>query len=144
MAPNVNQGYPYAMAEEALPVIKLMTDFGCPPLWFWGDGPIDPEDLPISSELQSDLWAWAEIYEQILDWNNPADSGFDSVEDFVSFSDTGERLWLRLIDELTGLYTVTHFSQRNRAEVTSPELLESLPPAIEVAHERLRPSPQTS
>jgi hypothetical protein len=63
--------------------VKLMADYGCHPLWSMDTGyggPIDPAVLGLSPALVADLQAWAQRYEDALDWDYPgacpADDGF--------------------------------------------------------------------
>ena len=57
--------------------IKVMTDYGCYPLWAMDQGkigPFSPYHLGVSLELENDLWAWASEYDMSLDADDPANS----------------------------------------------------------------------
>jgi len=63
--------------------IKVMADYGCHPLWSMDEaysGNLDPEALGLSPALVADLMAWAERFDDALDWDNPGavrdDDGF--------------------------------------------------------------------
>ena len=83
--------------------IELMADYGAHPLWeaspdAWGE--IDPDTLPISAALKKDLRTWADIYEAILNLDNPRTSGFKSEAEERQFEAMGEDLAKRLRKEL--------------------------------------------
>lgn len=46
--------------------IRLMTDYGCYPLW-WDEpdqvGDLDPESLPLSQEIIQRLYNWADAFD---------------------------------------------------------------------------------
>lgn len=63
--------------------VKVMADYACHPLWSMDAdyaGNIDPEVLGLSPDLVGDLAAWAEQFDDALDWDNPGavrdDDGF--------------------------------------------------------------------
>lgn len=63
--------------------IKVMADYACHPLWSMDEaysGNLDPEALGLSPGLAADLAAWAERFDDALDWDNPGavrdDDGF--------------------------------------------------------------------
>lgn len=63
--------------------IKVMADYACHPLWSMDQaysGNLDPEVLGLSPSLVTDLAAWAERFDDALDWDNPGavrdDDGF--------------------------------------------------------------------
>lgn len=97
--------------------LKLMTDYGCFPLWatFQEDGSggnLDPNDLPLSDELKSALHAWASSFDRILNHDYPPDSAFASPEEEDAFEAEGLRLWRELRTQLGGDYEVVYYSQR--------------------------------
>jgi hypothetical protein len=94
--------------------IKLMTDYRCHPLWWVAPGKvgnIDPKTLPLSQETLSRLTAWRDTYDAILNWDDPASSGFASEEDREAFEGEGIRLWQQLRHELAPDYEVLYFSE---------------------------------
>ena len=91
--------------------IKLMTDYGCFPIWDCDNiGNLNPEYLPISAILKQDLKKWAETFDAILDWDDPASAGFKSDREKRDFEDKGLELWQRLENELGDEYIVEYFS----------------------------------
>lgn len=57
--------------------IKVMTDYGCYPLWAMDEGmigPFAPNLLGVSPELENDLWAWAAEFDMSLNIDDPAKS----------------------------------------------------------------------
>jgi hypothetical protein len=89
--------------------IKLMPDYECHPLWGVIPselGDIDPASLPISTILQQQLRAWADAYDQTLDWEDPRQSGFLTAKDVFAFEAEGERLAEQLRTELGSNYMV--------------------------------------
>lgn len=94
--------------------IKLMADYECYPLWNMDGevGDIDPMTLPLSPETRADLQAWAAMYDNILDWDDPAKSGFKCSEDADLFESKGLELWQKLQGELADEYEVVYQSYR--------------------------------
>ena len=91
--------------------IKLMTDYGCFPIWDCDNGRnLNPEDLPISTSLKQDLKKWAETFDAILDWDDPASAGFKSDREEQEFEEKGLELWQRLENEIGDEYIVEYFS----------------------------------
>ena len=91
--------------------IRLSPDYFCYPLW-WnsGDrvGDIDPATLLLSQPLIDDLLAWADEFDAVYNEEDPAESGFQSVEAAEQFEAEGMRLWERLQEELAGTYQVVY------------------------------------
>lgn len=59
--------------------IKVMTDYGCHPLWAMDEGkigPFSPYHLGVSPELENDLWAWAAEFDMSLNADDPANSNW--------------------------------------------------------------------
>lgn len=80
-----------------------MPDYQCFPIWDTTAGcikNINPNDLPISSGLKSDLARWTEIYDATLNLDDPANSGFAHPEAECEFQRTGAELGVRLQNEL--------------------------------------------
>jgi hypothetical protein len=100
--------------------IKVMPEYGCFPLWHNDEnevGNIDPDSLPISSLLVSQLNEWAADFEATLNQEYPPDSGFNKKETEVIFLTKGYELASALKAEL-GTVTVTYFDidqQRERS-----------------------------
>ena len=91
--------------------IKLMTDYGCFPIWNYDNGGnLNPEDLPISTSLKQDLKKWAETFDAILDWDDPASAGFKSDREEQEFEEKGLELWQRLENEIGDEYIIEYFS----------------------------------
>jgi len=91
--------------------IKVMPDYGCFPLWHNDDddvGNIDPESLPISSLLASQLKDWAAEYDETLNQEYPPESCFSSKEIELRFLAKGYELASALNAEL-GPITVTYY-----------------------------------
>jgi len=94
--------------------IKLMTDYGCYPLW-WADGDkvgnIDPAKLPLSQETAARLQKWADSFDDGLDWDDPGNSPSPTPEELAAFEREGISLWEQLQQELAPNYEVVYFSQ---------------------------------
>jgi hypothetical protein len=97
-------------------ILKLMPDYHCFPLWKAGGeiGNVDPDDLPLTSDLNAALRAWASVYDKTLNQEYPPDSGFISPDKEESFETEGKRLWNELQAELGDAYKVVYYSQRDR------------------------------
>lgn len=84
-------------------IIKLMPDYGCFPLWEASPdavGNIDPNTLPISAGLVSELEKWAAQYDATLNSEDPLESGFASIEHERDFADVGRQLCAKAQKEL--------------------------------------------
>lgn len=77
--------------------LKLMTDYRCWPLWEDGDN-LDPASLPLSADLQARLLAWAEVFDNALDWDDPGNSPPMPPETEAAFEAEGDLL----ADDLAG------------------------------------------
>lgn len=107
--------------------IKLMPDYFSHPLWGLdvdNIGDLDPKTLPLTLETIAQLEAWANTYNNILNWDDPAASGFARSEEEEEFEREGVRLWLQLKQELPENYEVVYFSDRLRRVVCDPQELE--------------------
>lgn len=94
-------------------MIKLMADYYSFPLWENSPGEvgnIDPESLPLSSELKSRLDSWSEKYDSILNDEDPTSSGFETRDDELNFIKEGSELAKSLQIELGETYQVTYYS----------------------------------
>lgn len=88
---------------------KLMADYHCFPLWHAAScevGNVDPRELPISVELCKKLLDWAQIYDATLNDEDPANSGFTSIEAKLQFSHDGDQLAEALRIELGRDYNI--------------------------------------
>jgi hypothetical protein len=64
--------------------IKLMADYFSYPLWGLDNdniGDINPHELPLSEETIAKLEQWSQIYNNILNCDDPASSSFKTIED---------------------------------------------------------------
>jgi hypothetical protein len=104
-------------------VIKLMTDYGCSPLWWQDDiGNIDPGSLPLQSETRERLKAWAAVYDSWLNWADPLASPEPPSAEVTAFEVEGVLLWMQLRKELAGQFEVVYF--RHGTVFDNPEQLE--------------------
>jgi len=100
--------------------IKLMADFDCYPLWDMDDGgDIDPTDLPLSEGTIERLLNWQNIYDGIIDWDDPASAGFASKQEEIAFEREGMSLWQKVQKELENDYHVFYKSQLRHRVLTS-------------------------
>jgi hypothetical protein len=100
--------------------IKLMADFDCYPLWDMDDGgDIDPTDLPLSEGTIERLLNWQNIYDGIIDWDDPASAGFASKQEEIAFEREGISLWQKVQKELGDDYQVFYKSQLQQRVLTS-------------------------
>jgi len=87
-----------------------MADYQCHPLWDMSPGKygdIDPNTLPISSELKRRLIDWARIFDDTLDVSDPVNSGFKSAEAKSTFEAQGVQLAKQLQSELGSEFQVS-------------------------------------
>ncbi|MEG4021262.1 hypothetical protein [Microcoleus sp. S13C4] len=100
--------------------IKLMADFDCYPLWDMDDGgDIDPTDLPLREATIERLLNWQNIYDGIMDWDDPASAGFASKQEEIAFEREGISLWQKVQKELGDDYQVFYKSQLQQRVLTS-------------------------
>ena len=106
--------------------IELMADYGCYPLWWKnGDGNIDPATLPLSPETLKRLEEWTDIYDRLLNQDDPAASGFPDDRSRDAFDKRGIALWHQLLAELPPEdYEVGYFSERLGEHLSHPSELE--------------------
>lgn len=95
--------------------IKVMADYDCAPLW-WDEisrvGNINPDELGLSQQLVTDLWAWAASYDASLNRDDPTQSGFETAFDQRDFDQNGRALSRRVAAELSG-YHVRYWRDAN-------------------------------
>jgi len=99
------------------PVIILMPDYECHPLWWRGDhepGEIDPSSLPLSKDTVRDLNAWARTFDSWLDPDDPAGGPEPPPEAVSAFEAEGVRLWKALRRELGDAYSVLYRNVKGR------------------------------
>ena len=92
--------------------IKLMPDYCCFPLWEavpGGSDNIDPGSLPISSALKRELEVWATAYDETLNMEDPAASGFATELEKHEFQRRGRELADRLRAELGSDFEINVF-----------------------------------
>jgi hypothetical protein len=90
--------------------IKFMPDYGCFPLWETmqeGSENVDPNSLPISASLKSEIDNWASIYDATLNEDDPINSGFKSELEEEEFRHRGMELANRLSSELGDSFKIT-------------------------------------
>lgn len=95
--------------------LKFCPDYECSPIWWDSEHPdwplfgelgcIDPESLGLSDALTRAINAWAEEFDNALDWDDPAGTQIDEARE-AQFRAEGERLWQRLVVELEGIAVV--------------------------------------
>ena len=93
-------------------VLKLMADYECFPIWYSSDEGlenIDPELLPISTELKRKLREWSDKYDNTLNIDDPMLSGFRTEDEFYDFKREGEKLKEELSFELEKMYSIVYF-----------------------------------
>lgn len=99
---------------KSLPKIKLMADYQCWPIWHYDNervGNINPQDLPISQELKSELNTWQREYDETLNQEDPVNSGFKSKIDEENWGKQRFEIWQKLKKELRFKYEVFYFSE---------------------------------
>ena len=95
-------------------VVRVMADYQSFPLWRPGsdDYNVDPDSLPISAELVTELNGWADDFDATLNADDPAASGFADAAAEGEFAERGMRLARRLGEELGEGYSVEYFDVR--------------------------------
>ncbi|BCS88786.1 hypothetical protein [Pseudodesulfovibrio sediminis] len=95
--------------------LRFFLEYMCFPLWISDEegvvGTIDPESLSISDDLKHDIKEWDRIFQATLDQRYPPDSGFSSKYAnellWKAFDEEGKSLFVRLKQELNGIYKIT-------------------------------------
>jgi hypothetical protein len=109
-----------------------MADYICYPLWGLDDpdfGDIDPRSLPLKRETILRLDHWADVYDGILNIEDPISSGFETEADEEDWIQEGVLLWKLLQQELGPDYKVYFLvPELASTELASPEELEELFP----------------
>lgn len=95
--------------------LKLMAEYGYHTLWD-EDGAVNQEKIPLSPETKHRLFAWASIYHERLNWQDPAATAPWSQEHLQAFEEEGRALWEQLRHELGDEYAVTYFSEKYHQE----------------------------
>jgi len=98
-----------------VPMLELMADYGCYPLWLRSGGElrnVDPATLDISPELRDALTGWAEEYDATLDTSDPVASGFVDGDAENAFYERGDRLARWLAGEVGARFRVSYFDAR--------------------------------
>src|SRR6478672_3670111 len=111
--------------------IKLMADYYCYPLWGMEDpdlGDIDPRSLPLQQETILRLDHWADVYDNILNIDDPASAGFQTEAEREDWIQEGVLLWKRLQQELGPEYKVYFHFPGPHLNLASPEELDKLFP----------------
>jgi hypothetical protein len=91
------------MGSVGVRTIKLMADYFCWPLWEASPGQIgniNPNELPISADLKDRLRLWAADYDATLMMDDPARSGFNTVDAKAAFIADSLRISADLKKEL--------------------------------------------
>jgi hypothetical protein len=94
-----------------------MADYSCWPLWLGGGevGNVDPDELPLTSVLKSELRTWAAAYDATLDQTYPPDSGFATAADQRAWTNEGRRLAGELRLQLGAAWEIVYFHDDGRA-----------------------------
>jgi hypothetical protein len=107
--------------------MKLMTDYGCNPLWEYSDPPDalyanpDPAELPLSEATVRELRAWAAWYDTFINMNDPYNSRQVSPEESAAFNQAGRRLWAAVRRELGPGWVVSYFEDGKLVLPPSPD-----------------------
>lgn len=104
--------------------IKIMTDYLYFPLWEMDDvGDIDPTELPLSQKTIDRLLKWQNIYDNIMNWDDPASADFASENELLAFEQEGVNLWQIIQHELGADYQIYYFSQILGKLIAAPQEL---------------------
>ena len=94
--------------------LKLMPDYGCSPLWVYdGDDLVsnpEPAAFPWTSDLVERVNAWRKEFDQSLNQDDPANSGFVSLEHRRAFAVTGEQLGREIQSQLGEGWHVRYYN----------------------------------
>ena len=83
------------MTDSHKPLLKVMTDYHCWPLWI-SDGPdyfnVEPRELGLPEDLCQALIQWSDQFDAILNEDDPASSDFSTPEAEQEFVALGRAL----------------------------------------------------
>ena len=99
--------------------IKIMPDYESFPLWEEGalpenDPNLDPRKLALSPRLIDDLLDWARQVDATLKRDDPARSGFSTLEEERRFQDKGRQLARCVADELGASAIVRYWFDKDQ------------------------------
>ncbi len=80
-------------------------------------------DKTRDSSRRQRLLQWSEIYNQILNLDDPASSDFSSEEEAEEFEREGFRLWKQLQKELEPDYDIFYFSEQQEKILNPSQML---------------------
>ena len=107
--------------------IKLMAEYNYSPLWDMETADnLNLDELPLSSSIQKKLSNWAEIYNQIINWDNPADSHFFDAVSQDNFEREGVNIWRQLQEELSPNYQIFYFSEKQQRLLAPEDASEAI------------------
>jgi hypothetical protein len=101
--------------DTSVPSVRVMADYESFPTWLTGTsrpGNIHPRELSISDGLAGALLRWAQAYDDTLNPDDPAASGFVGTSQEAEFYASGHELARRLATELSGRCHVEYFDGR--------------------------------
>jgi hypothetical protein len=105
------------------PVIKIMPDYQCFPLWRIDDTGVEnlnPVELPITENLKTMLLDWKKKYDDTLNMSDPISSGFKTDFEENNFEEQGLRIWQQMLAEIENLYQIKYFSAKSGILYDSP------------------------
>lgn len=95
--------------------LKLMTDYNCYALWDEDEiDNVNVDSLPVSVELKSRIHRWEDAYDATLNQNDPASSGFTTLDELHRFDEEGMELWRCLRRELGRECIIRYLSSRSQ------------------------------
>lgn len=95
------------------PIIKIMADYQCFPLWkIYDEGVenINPRDLSVTQKLRDLLIEWQNKYDSTLNSSNPIASGFETEAEEIEFDEAGRSIWKQMLTELGDSYNIKYYS----------------------------------
>lgn len=107
-------------------IIIVQADWGCSPLWGWGEegevpDNIEPESLPISGALCAAILAWDRSFQATYRSDDPLRSGFANAHLWAEYYAEGRNICERLARELGSGWEV-HFKRFNDDDVLITEV----------------------
>jgi len=111
------------ISSVAPPRIKLMAEYGTPPLWrvHHGSGPIALDTLPLSSTLIDRLKHWTSVYEDLGRRRYDTSIASPTDDEIETFEQEGRILWQQLREELRSHYSVLYHSDKSGELMAHPD-----------------------
>ena len=93
--------------------IEMQPDYSCEPLWNLDTANFAyPEDLPLLTKTVERLKKWQNVYDHLLDLEEPFNIGFKTIENSQIFEQEGLSIAEQIQSELGDGYEIYYRNER--------------------------------